>query len=405
MNGPVPSRYRRKHNPVPDLRVRTTELEACNVLQSASSLSSAGSASASASSWSSSPLPNTGFINITIKLPTQTVTKQLLITQQVSDVLRELVSEHRYELGPDPDDFMLWEVDDDSRRPLRSQEYLKHITTSWGFVDACRYYLEVTKSSLRLDVSSLAFLTPRRDLLKDPRFSGTFQWGNDFQWRKSGVEIKNGVLSIFCGTYSRTLQLNEFDIYEGIPGPNPYTFTVKSQQSPEYFIKPSDGVHYFSTHNKQDYDLLKNIIFSLRSQAVDKLVRQYADALEDPQKMLSQVPSQPLLSGGAISPASPNTSTMHSGRSVRSSPVFNSDGLLGKSYSPSHCHSLKPVKVAPPSPSSIRFTPNSLLAKPVSLSNGSMSARDSDSSRGLLGSAYAKKQLPKHTIAVTHRPI
>ena len=140
-------------------------------------------------------------IPISFKLPTQTIIRDVNENSTILEILKSLVSDHRYELAEDYDEYMLWEVCPRLRirRPIRSQEYIKHVRASWESANQSQNFIEVGSSSKRLDVFSIAFLNPRLDLLNKehgPSFKKMHYWKNQSDWKKCKIDSNNDNLTI-----------------------------------------------------------------------------------------------------------------------------------------------------------------------------------------------------------------
>lgn len=233
-------------------------------------------------------------ILLTIHLPNrQTVTKECSTIQTIGELLHDIVTENSDLLDSDnDDDYMLWEVIPDYaiQRPLRTQEYLKFIQTSWGQVSkrGLAAYLEVGSSETRLSPHSIASLTPRRDLLnRGAGFSGRVQYckkGLEWSsgWKKGQLDINDGVLRLRKSAKDsrdlRSLTSSEFELYEVNPEiakakklkAITTCIVLRSQQSPHLFVEPSDSMLAIIPSHPNDYSLLKNILHSVRSQTVGR---------------------------------------------------------------------------------------------------------------------------------------
>ncbi|KAA8915199.1 hypothetical protein TRICI_002556 [Trichomonascus ciferrii] len=378
-------------------------------------------------SSSETKIEPTRAFDIKIQLPTQSVVKQVSLDTRISDLLEDLVSEHRYELPGSADDFMLWEVVDTFgvKRPLRSYEYIKFIRASWE--NMSNNYLQVGPSSKKLEVDSIAFLAPRRDLYNGKAFFKgpvSYQKPNFHDWRKGHLDVTNNHLVLRKrehGSDIRSLNLSEFELYEyrksklasfrSLPGK--YTLILRSQQSPDFFLNKADAVLFLSTNSRDDYDSLRNIVYSLRSQALDKVVRAYAQSLENPQELTSNQKNLLDIHGGQE-----GTHT-HNNQEEESIPLaqlhldhqeIKKQGLLGTTYEKMvhHQHVNNPNAVETP-----KFTPNSLLAnaKPSAISGTPVPTEDrSPFERGLMGRTYSVKRpskkpqrLPSHSMATSHK--
>lgn len=236
-------------------------------------------------------------VNVQYPAPsTKSVLCNLRASDHCADVIQQLVASRGAELGSDAEDYLLWEVIDVGkgitlRRPLRSTEITDLLLASWPRF-ANNFGLQLQNSRIRLDTSSLAFLSPRRDILKEPRFNARVSYAQGIlpsssKWTNIVVDITpDGVLTLnrpeATGTsILRALKISDLDVYEGIQGPCTYSLTFRSQLSPDYFADFDEAFHHFSTTSYQTYDALRNICYTLRSQAVEKLSRQIISGTKD----------------------------------------------------------------------------------------------------------------------------
>ena len=374
-------------------------------------------------------------IPISFKLPTQTIIREVSENSTIVEILKSLISDHRYELAEGYDEYMLWEVCPRLRirRPIRSHEYIKHVRASWESANQSQNFIEVGSSNKRLDVSSIAFLNPRRDLLNKehgPSFNGKmYYWKNQSDWKKCKIDIHNGNLTISKrdgSKDSRVLTINEFDLYENFTKlhgqPASHAIIIRSQQSPDFFMDKSDSVHFFAMDDGQDYELLRNILYSLRSQTVDRVSRNYAQALKD-EVINNSVIDDEKSNKSAISSNKIRTRTKSTTRTkipsrklvqiandemvdsiplskltlesqYKATPILAAhseikpDGLLGKSYAKKIAAAQQTFQQSQ-LPSTQQFVPNSLLASPVALLN---SGGKQFEARGLMGRTYSVRQ-------------
>lgn len=378
---------------------------------------------------------------IDISLPTQMVRKEEIDgNMRVGDFLINLCTEHRYELGNDADECMIWEViqlsttsETKIRRPLRPFEYLKYVYNSWDLDSGALYSLQVTSAVFKLDTKSVAFLNRRRDLLREGAavaLNRKVQTLINGSWCKVSLSaLSNGQLSITRAIHhsdDRSISIEEFELYEGVNlgAPAKYTICLRSQQNPRYFVNKADMMCIIATDSESDYDLLRNILYTLRTQACDKLSRQYANYLEHNNSVAS-FNSEPeeLQLIDQIQPPHIGSSNSLPERSGDSNGEFVPDSLLGKSYSTKSA-SRRPKKTSNTTAAAPVFAANSLLAtsqqkqqnaavKQIMPINPVVGLGD----RGLLGSAYSygansggispstggnQVKLPTHSIAVGH---
>lgn len=252
--------------------------------------------------------------NATDSNGTSSFIESLSLNQSFSDLLKTIVIRHKHVLdSTDPDDYILWEVCPSLglRRALRSTEYLSLVHESWPNVTS--NYFQLDSYDARLNVSSVAFLAPRRDIVQSAGPSGpTFYAKCYYQvgksWKKVHLVLNNGALTIsrkspgeqLSSKDKRTVsQLSQFDIYEvaGNIGTHPgrYIMAIRSQLRADIFVDKKDCVHVFATDDSNDFNLFRNIVFTLRSQACDKEVRDYKESLsKDPSS--SQSPKEVQLS-------------------------------------------------------------------------------------------------------------
>ncbi|CAN6653807.1 hypothetical protein TRVA0_026S02124 [Trichomonascus vanleenenianus] len=372
-------------------------------------------------------------LQIPVRLPTQTVIKELSDDQQISQILEQLVSDHRYELTYEEtaaSEYMLWEVCEEAkvRRPLRGQEFLRYIRESWEAVSM--NYIDVTPSSHRLDSGSIASLVPRRDIINledGPVYHGKIYYrrpGGD--WRKGWLDVTSGVLALRKREGARELRqinLSEFDIYEstsssGGPGKGLYWWCLRSQQSPDFFMEKSDALIHMAVDSQTEYEILRNNFFSMRTQFVDKQVKAYQQVLsgkvpDQTNLLLSRRSTQTKreeedipLAKLSLQPKPTNLID-----SIPTVPEFTKSGLLGANYdkqaqkamSSHHQHQANIVD------SYHAFTPNSLLAKsvksPTQFEGRGLMAQLSKKSPTLQSptGASGRKPLPQHSMAVQHQ--
>lgn len=222
--------------------------------------------------------------------------EHLLPNQSFADVIKTIVARHQNVLpSTDPNDFMLWEVCPSLglRRALRSTEYLGLVHQTWPAVTS--NYLQLDSYEERLNIASVAFLAPRRDIIQSagpggPTFYARCYYQVGKSWKKVHIMLNNGTLTIsrkppnerLSSKDVRTVSsISQFDIYEvaGSHGSHPgrYTMAIRSQLQADVFVDKKDCVHVFATDNSNDYTLFRNIVFTLRSQACDKEGREYRD--------------------------------------------------------------------------------------------------------------------------------
>lgn len=379
-------------------------------------------------SSSETKIEPTRTFDIKIQLPTQSVVKQVSLNTRISDLLEDLVSEHRYELPGAADDFILWEVVEmfGVKRPLRSYEYIKFIRASWESMS--NNYLQVGPSSKKLEVDSIAFLAPRRDLYNGKAFfkgTITYQKANFHDWHKGHVDVTNNHLVLRKrehGSDIRSLNLSEFELYEYRKSklasfrtlPGKYTLILRSQQSPDFFLNKADSVLFLSTNSHDDYDSLRNIVYSLRSQALDKVVRAYTQSLENPQDLTSNQKNLLNIHGGQEGGGHNNNNqeaeSIPLARLQLDHQEIKKQGLLGTTYEKMvHQQAINnPNAIEAP-----KFTPNSLLAnaKPSASAGTPVPTEDqSPFERGLMGRTYSVKRtskksqrLPGHSMATAHK--
>lgn len=374
-----------------------------------------------------------------ICLPTQTVRKEDVDgNQRVGDFLINLCAEHRYELGNDADECMIWEViqlsttsETKIRRPLRPFEYLKYVYNSWDLDSGALYSLQVTSAVFKLDTKSVAFLNRRRDLLREGAavsLNRKVQVLINGSWHKVSLSaLSNGQLSITRAIHhsdDRSLSIEEFELYEGVNlgAPAKYTICLRSQQNPRYFMNKADMMCMIATDSESDYELLRNILYTLRTQACDKLARQYANYLEHNNSVASfnSEPEELQLIDQIQAPFTQSSKSLNENASD-SKREFLSESLLGKSYSTKSA-SRPPKKTNNTNAAAPVFKANSLLGsnqqkqqnaavKQIMPINPIAGLGD----RGLLGSAYSngntsggisaggnQVKLPTHSIAVGH---
>lgn len=380
---------------------------------------------------------------LSLELPTQSVSLVVSESDTVKDVIQNIANIHRYELGSDPEGIVLWEnvQQYNIRRPLRGKEYFKHILSSWEA--EARNYLSITPSQSRLDTHSLAFLNPRRDIAKDPNFHVLDQiyWKNaKGDWKHVVVHVDSeGQLTITKSSKQLfSLLVNEFDIYEvqgKFKSPKSCVVALRSQQNPQFFMDKSDSLHYFSVDDGKDFDTLKNTVFTLRSQLVDKTSRLYADQLSgnslnsagtaitsfgsgfnstfsstlgSPVSAASGSPNICPPSGGSFSPllsANNGHGMLNLHADTMEDPAISTDGLLGRTYSSRKAHYQHQFqqqqfyrindKAAVLSADQI-LKPNSLLD---SISRSKLVRNEV---RGVRGGRGDVPRLPNHSMVVAH---
>lgn len=288
-----PSRYRKQQQRAqrgPPLHLQTDILPNTQEIKSSASYTNSNDSAACS------------FIaTINIKYPapsTKVISWELRGSEHIGEVISRLIASREHELGSDPEDYLLWETMDMGnglvlRRPLRNTEIIDSILSSWPRFGS-QFGMQLQNSRIRLDTVSLAFLSPRRDILREPRFNGTLSYAKGVytsaaKWASIRAEITpDGTLTLNSptkGTILRALKIAELDVYEGLQGPFIYSLTFRSQLNPDCFADFDEAFHHFSTTSYQDYDALRNICYTLRSQAVEKLARQVVNgSIESPLK-------------------------------------------------------------------------------------------------------------------------
>jgi hypothetical protein len=190
-------------------------------------------------------------VMIKIQLPTQSVIKELPVTTRVDQLIAELQSEHRYELPGES--IMLWETVSTMpatsltdrriviRRPLRSSECVGVISSTWdATTNEYGFYLRASDAAKRLDTASLAFLHPRRDVIKTPPAVSEVpcRWSRGMRTRPSAALLTlttTGMMTLKSTRDSQRLTVNDLDVYEVLPPPGPRCIVLRSQQSPGAF--------------------------------------------------------------------------------------------------------------------------------------------------------------------------
>lgn len=225
-------------------------------------------------------------------------TVSLTLDQSFADVVKTVVTSSNSILPTtDPDDYILWEVCPSLslRRALRSTEYLSFVYKTWPA--ATSNYFEIDSYETRFDVFSIASLTPRRDIVQSAGPSGpTFYTRCYYRvgktWKRTHVLLHNGTLTIsrkspgemLTNKDKRTIsQISQFDIYEVTenfgPHPGRYIMAIRSQLHADVVVDKKDCLHMFATDDPNDYSTFQNIVFTLRSRACEKMVRDYKDRL------------------------------------------------------------------------------------------------------------------------------
>lgn len=362
---------------------------------------------------------------IKIQLPSQNISKEVTLDTRISDLLEDLVSTYYNELpGEDANDYMLWEVvvTFGIKRPLRSYEILKFIKASWE--SSTSNYLQIGPSSKREEVDSIAFLAPRRDLYNGGKafFKGSMSYlkpskSHIHEWRKGWIDVTNNHLVLRKrehGTDIRSLNITEFELYEyrksklstlkSLPGK--YTLILRSQQSPDFFLNKGDATLFLSTNSHDDYDNLRNIIYSLRSSAFDKMVTAYNQSLQDDGDGGNNDHTQHtnLLNIHGYDNSQNNHHTTQNDIEQESIPLaqlqlenqeIKKEGLLGEKYEKKFAYQQtvnNPNAIEPP-----KFTKNSLLATAKAPSNSAGKGApiptedQSPFERGLMGRTYTTK--------------
>lgn len=234
------------------------------------------------------------------KSQTKSFIEAISLDQPISSIIKFLVSKHNSTIlsSDDPDDFMLWEVCPTLglRRALRNTEYIRFVFESWPSVSS--NFLQIDSSESRLDISSVAFLSPRRDILQSGPSGPNYYAKLHYQvgpksWKKCYVRIQNHQMIIsrknpsenISSRDKRVIQnLSEFDIYEiaadfVAKSPGKFIMAIRSQLTADMFVDKKDSLYVFSTDNAADYSSFRNIIFTLRSHASDKIVREHKSTL------------------------------------------------------------------------------------------------------------------------------
>lgn len=360
--------------------------------------------------------------SISFHIGKKTTIEQLSVNQPALAVLKWLVSQepkgantdNRFGLeSSDPDDYMFWEVCASLglRRPIRPTEYLKNVVDSWP-KQSTNYYLEIGSSDARLDIASCASLCPRRDILSSGPTGPTFHAEMYHQvsppsglrsatWKKVMVDVNEFELKLYCSKYKRAVGIPDSDLYEvsahmSKSSPGKYILGLRSQKSPDMFENPrQDCMQILATNSGTTYNNLRNIIFSLRNQTVDKQSRDLRLSLESVSRTSSNG-STSAYTPPKQEPEIPSTTTNRA-RSVRrvrrdpsskkTSPTPTMTSTSDKKQSPPHMHShgalpaslLSQVKQMQlqqpqvPAQSQPLFQADSLLAKQAALSKSSSS--------------------------------
>lgn len=225
-------------------------------------------------------------------------TASLTLDQSFADVVKTVVNSPNSNLPTsDPDDYILWEVCPSLglRRALRSTEYLSFVYKTWP--TATSNYFQIDSYETRFDIFSIASLTPRRDIVQSSGPSGpTFYTRCYYRvgktWKRTHVLLHNGTLTIsrkspgemLTNKDKRTIsQISQFDIYEVTenfgPHPGRYIMAIRSQLHADVVVDKKDCLHMFATDDPNDYSTFQNIVFTLRSRACEKMVRDYKDRL------------------------------------------------------------------------------------------------------------------------------
>lgn len=202
---------------------------------------------------------------------------------------------------------MLWEICPSLglRRAVRSNEFLRFVHGSWPSVTS--NYLQLDSSNSRLDVASVAFLVPRRDIIQSAGPSGpTFYARCHYQvgpksWKRVHLVLSNGSLTISRKSPAEQLknkdkrtvsQISQFDLYEVVgttnAHPGRYLMAIRSQLRGDIFVDKKDCVYVFATDDSNDYNVFRNIVFTLRSQMCEKEVRDHKDSLTKDSNILPQ---------------------------------------------------------------------------------------------------------------------
>lgn len=225
-------------------------------------------------------------LTVPVDLPTQPVKIVLDLDATAANLMDKLLAQHRHEMGGS-NDVIIWEVVNQVRRPVRLIEKIKAVMDTWRLDSGSHYCFETSMGDLRHDVHSLASLIPRRDMLKNPpevrnlfvqysipRSRST----SPGEWSLSLLNVQNGSISITQRShtssqlkFSRTLQISTIDIYELARnvGPAKHTFALRSCLPRSYFIDASDSIVFISLESDSDYSVLRNLVYTLRSTAIE----------------------------------------------------------------------------------------------------------------------------------------
>lgn len=233
-----------------------------------------------------SPAAAPAKLTVPVDLPTQPVKIVLDLDATVANMMDKLLAQHRHEMGGS-NDVIIWEVANQVRRPVRLIEKVKAVMDTWRLDSGSRYCFETSLGDVRYDAHSLASLIPRRDMLKSPpelrnlivHFSVPRSRSmSPSEWSLCLLNLRNGTVSITQRShtnsqlkYSRTLQISTIDIYELTKnvGPAKHTFALRSCLPRSYFIDSSDSIVFISLDSDPDYSVLRNVVYTLRSTAIE----------------------------------------------------------------------------------------------------------------------------------------
>lgn len=225
-------------------------------------------------------------MSVPVELPTQPVNVTLDLDATVANLLDHLLARHRHEMGGS-NDIVIWEVASNVRRPVRLIEKVKAIMDTWRLDPGSRYCFETTLGDVRHDLHSLASLIPRRDMLKNPPELRNLIVHYSIprarsmapsEWSLCLLNVHTGAVSIAERSqtssqlkYSKTLQIATVDIYELSKniGPAKHTLALRSCLPRSYFIDASDSIVYISLDSDSDHSVLRNLVYTLRSTAIE----------------------------------------------------------------------------------------------------------------------------------------
>lgn len=101
------------------------------------------------------------------------------------------------------------------------------------------------------------------------------------------VQISNFELRLQRSTkYKRQVPLRESDLYEVTAkylkgSPAKYVLAIRTQKSPDMFVNARhDSMQVLATNSASMYNALRNIVFSLRQQTVDRQSKEMRLSLE-----------------------------------------------------------------------------------------------------------------------------